>query len=64
VPWRFSDAGRRSAWLASWVPASENLHKAQSTKPDMDDGLRRPNGMIYPHSYVCVIAFAHVRDKA
>jgi hypothetical protein len=25
VPWRFSDAGRRSAWLASWVPASENL---------------------------------------
>jgi hypothetical protein len=20
VPWRFSDAGRRSAWLASWVP--------------------------------------------
>src|SRR6516164_9775736 len=27
VPWRFSDAGRRSAWLASWVPASENLRK-------------------------------------
>jgi hypothetical protein len=26
VPWRFSDAGRRSAWLASCVPASENLH--------------------------------------
>jgi hypothetical protein len=27
VPWRFSDAGRRSAWLASWVPASENLRR-------------------------------------
>jgi hypothetical protein len=25
LPWRFSDAGRRSAWLASCVPASENL---------------------------------------
>jgi hypothetical protein len=25
VPWRFSDAGRRSAWLASWVPAAKTL---------------------------------------
>jgi ABC transporter substrate binding protein len=29
VPWRFSDAGRRSAWLASWVPASENLRRTR-----------------------------------
>jgi hypothetical protein len=26
VPWRFSEADRRSAWLASSSPASENLH--------------------------------------
>jgi len=28
---RFSDAGCRSAWLASCVPASENLHGATVT---------------------------------
>src|SRR5262249_61858067 len=27
VPWPFTDDGRRSAWLASWVPAYENLRK-------------------------------------
>jgi len=32
VPWRFSDAGRRSAWLVSWVPASENLRSTGLTQ--------------------------------
>jgi hypothetical protein len=27
VPWRFSDAGIPACWLASSLPASENLHK-------------------------------------
>src|SRR5260370_8442826 len=40
VPWRFSDAGRRSAWLASWVPASENLHKAQNLPPALQKRSR------------------------
>ena len=26
VPWRFSDAGRLSAWMGPGMPASENLH--------------------------------------
>ena len=30
VPWRFSAAGRPSPWLASSLPAAENLHKAQN----------------------------------
>jgi FtsP/CotA-like multicopper oxidase with cupredoxin domain len=30
VPWRFSDAGCRSAWLDRRTPASENLHKGGS----------------------------------
>ena len=29
VPWRFSDAGHRSAWLDRRLPASENLHKTR-----------------------------------
>src|SRR5882672_10283716 len=31
VPWRFSDAGRRSAWIALVMPASENLHNLHNT---------------------------------
>ena len=31
-----SDAGRRSAWLASWVPASENLHRSRLSRRKKD----------------------------
>jgi hypothetical protein len=30
VPWRFSDAGRRSAWDSLVMPASENLRNIGS----------------------------------
>jgi hypothetical protein len=40
VPWRFSDAGRRSAWWPSCVPASENLHRWRHIDPNVRHATR------------------------
>jgi hypothetical protein len=59
VPWRFSDAGCRSAWLDRRTPASENLHMSRhmqcskgasysitsSARSKIDVGTSRPSAL-------------------
>ena len=42
VPWRFSNAGRMTAWQASSLPASENLTQ-QRTSHRIISGPSRAN---------------------
>ena len=65
MPWRFSDAGRRSARLVSWVPASENLPQAASraAKKIGHQGQTWSLDSIQPWEIADALAMGHARLK-